>query len=213
MGIIIQKILHYGSVWSIWNSILINISLHIDSRTYSLEMPLQSSHHFESGARMNELHVTLWLPFNQTAISRLNSWARQPGYDSTRWGVREHCTIRMMHCCKQGPTTGNSSRLWIETNFAATLCKWHANLPKLKSISLTVTTYRRRRIARIFLWKCICFYDGIGCACVRCLPIKRRKSTNHVRLISCQCISSFVPFYAVTQRTMQPKCSTRATLY
>lgn len=42
----------------------------------------------------------------------------------------------------------------------------------------------------------ICFYDGIGCACVRCLPIKRRKYTNHVRLISCKCISWFVPFYS-----------------
>lgn len=58
----------------------------------------------------------------------------------------------------------------------------------------------------VFVRNLFVLNDGIGYACVRCLPINRRKSTNHVRLISCKCISWFVPFHSKDfTRTMHAK--------
>lgn len=84
-----------------------------------------------------------------------------------------------------------------------------------QSVELTIRVNARRLLIFRFFWVykdththehlVFVFMIGIGCACVRCLAIKmmnnnktkkmEQKTTNHVRLISCKCISWFVPIF------------------
>lgn len=77
------------------------------------------------GAKLNEMHVKLWLTLNHLAMKSPNS----RGNGLTRQEIRENRAIgigALMHYCEQG--SSNSSRLRVIANFRATLCKWQANL-------------------------------------------------------------------------------------
>lgn len=107
----------------------------------------------------------------------------------TRFELREYFATSQLESsyCKQFVTLNDSKR-----NFQATLCKCPSQF-----IEIEINFLCSKMAEFVGCWLSFILFvlnDGIGCACVRCLSINQRKSTNHVRLISCKCISWFVPF-------------------